>query len=94
MNPGLKALLEADEERYPRSLEAKFKRIFDKIIDLWGTPGLEDYFTSLLIDDRGGRQGFPGDVMRDIFFLHGRRGVETPFRPCYTCHPFPARGGW
>lgn len=71
MNPGLQALLEADEERYPRSLEAKFKRIFDKIVDLWGTPGLEDYFTSLLIDDRGGRQGFPGDVMRDIFFLHG-----------------------
>jgi ankyrin repeat protein len=71
MNPGLKALLEADEERYPKSLETKFKRIFDKIVELWGTPMLDDYFTSLLIDERGGRQGFPDDVMRDIFFLHG-----------------------
>jgi ankyrin repeat protein len=71
MNPTLQALLEAHEDRYPRSLEAKFKRIFDKIVDQWGTPMLDEYFNGLLIDYRGGRQGFPADVMRDIFFMHG-----------------------
>jgi ankyrin repeat protein len=66
-----KALLEADEARYPHSLEARFKRIFDRIAELWGTPMLENYLEDLLIDKRGGRQGFPADVMRDIFYLHG-----------------------
>ncbi|MEK6593279.1 MAG: ankyrin repeat domain-containing protein [Pseudomonadota bacterium] len=71
MNPKLKAYLEAEEERYPHSLESKFKRILDKIAELWGTPMLDEYFEDLLIDKRGDRQGFPADVMRDLFFLHG-----------------------
>lgn len=53
MNPKLKALLEAEEERYPHSLELKFKRILDKIAELWGTPMLDGYFEDLLIDKRG-----------------------------------------
>lgn len=66
----LRTLLEADEEHYPSNLEAKFKRILDKIVELWGTTMLDNYFEDLLIDKRGGRQGFPSDVMRDIFYLH------------------------
>jgi uncharacterized protein len=71
MHPNLQALLEAHGDRYPHALEARFKRILDKIAELWGTPMLDAYFEDLLIDKRGGRQGFPSDVMRDIFFLNG-----------------------
>jgi ankyrin repeat protein len=70
MHPILAALSDGDEAKYPRHLEAKFKRIFDAILNQWGTPNLDDYFNSLFIDDRGGRQGFPADVMGDIFFLY------------------------
>jgi hypothetical protein len=70
MHPILAALLDGYEDKYPHHLETKFKRIFDAIMNQWGTPKLDDYFNGLFIDDRGGRQGFPADVMRDIFFLY------------------------
>ena len=57
------------ENKYPRQLEARFGRVFEKIITLWNTPALEGYFSELLIADRAGRQGFPPDVATEIFFL-------------------------
>ena len=55
---------------YPIHLEDHFDRILTQIEKLWGKPELDDYFSELLIDKRGGRQGFSEDVMRDIMFLH------------------------
>lgn len=54
---------------YPYALEEKFDRILNNIEKLWGTPAIEDYFTDLIIDRRGGRQGFPKDVLDDIVRL-------------------------
>ena len=55
---------------YPIHLEDHFDRILTNIEKLWGKPELDDYFTDLIIDKRGGRKGFSGEVMRDIMFLY------------------------
>ncbi len=71
MTHSLFAALFADRpEAYPRALEDRFERILIRIAELWGSPALEAYFEDLMIDKRGGRQGFPQDVAHDIFCLY------------------------
>jgi tankyrase len=73
-------------ENYPYALEARFDRILIKIEQLWHTPQIHDYFSSLIIDSRGGRQGFPKDVIDDILrlrqvrqsqYIRESEGIET-----------------
>lgn len=63
--------------RYPHALEARYERILRKIEELWNTPDIDEYFTDLLIDKRGGRQGFPSEVLQDIITLRDFCQVET-----------------
>lgn len=44
---------------YPHALEQKFERILLRIGELWASDGMAAYFEDLMIDKRGGRQGFP-----------------------------------
>lgn len=70
MNPILQKLLKDREHKYPRNLEDNFTRIFAKIMALWGTPQFDPFLNELFLDDsNGGRQGFPPEVMAEIFFL-------------------------
>src|ERR1700752_2397056 len=48
-------------EDYPRVLEA--------IVSMWGFKELNVYFNKLVLDDRGGREGFPPEVWDDITML-------------------------
>jgi tankyrase len=57
------------EDRYPSQLEAMFPRVLNKIVALWDEPEIDDYFEELLVDRRGGRKGFPPEVVQEIFFL-------------------------
>ncbi len=70
-------LFESLGEKYPYHLEEKFDRILIKIEQLWDTPQIDDYFSDLIIDKRGGRQGFPKEVMEDIIRLSEFREAET-----------------
>lgn len=54
---------------YPYALEEQFDRILIKLEELWDTPAIEAYFSDLLIDKRGGRKGFPPEVLADIVRL-------------------------
>ncbi len=54
---------------YPNALEERFERILIKIEQLWDKPQIHAYFSELIIDGRGGRQGFPKEVMEDILSL-------------------------
>jgi tankyrase len=69
---------------YPFALEAQYERILKKIDELWGTDEIDVYFTDLIIDNRGGRKGFPADVLNDILRLRDfseserLRQAETP----------------
>lgn len=69
MNEKLMEHLRGFESKYPHELEAKFARIVEKIAQLWDKPEITGYFSELLIDDRGNRQGFPPDIAREIFLL-------------------------
>jgi len=69
MHSMLAKILQGYEHQYPRNLEEKFARVFNNLMNLWGSPELDDYFASLFFDERGTRQGFPRDVMDEIFFM-------------------------
>jgi len=64
-------------DKYPHSLEEQFGRVLTKIEQLWDTEQIDDYFCDLIIDKRGGRKGFPKDVMDDILQLRTLRELET-----------------
>jgi ankyrin repeat protein len=70
MNEKLLQLLDGQEELYPINLEEKYARIMNRIVELWDTREIDDYFSDLMIDNRGGtRQGFPTEVASEIFAL-------------------------
>jgi hypothetical protein len=54
---------------YLSAIEEKFPRIAEQITLLWGHPEMEKFFEKLMYDDRGGREGFPEDVMSELVFL-------------------------
>jgi len=75
MHEKIARYFEGKEQFYPAALEAKYIRIFNRIMELWENVELEEYFSELMVDKRGGRQGFPPDVLNDILTLsriHGR----------------------
>jgi ankyrin repeat protein len=75
MHEKISRYFEGKEQFYPAALEAKYPRIFNRIMELWESLELEEYFSELMVDKRGGRQGFPPDVLNDILTLsriHGR----------------------
>lgn len=62
---------------YPAHLEREFERILIKMEALWDTPEIHDYFSDLLIDKRGGRKGFPPEVLTDIIRLRDACELRT-----------------
>lgn len=70
MDEKLLSLLEGQKRLYPVNLEEKFPRVVSRIIELWDSKEIDNYFTDLMIDNRGGaRQGFPPAVVSEIFAL-------------------------
>jgi len=70
MDDRVLAIVQGRTNLYPTNLEQRFSRILNRIIELWESPEIENYFTDLLIDNRGGtRQGFPPEVASEIFAL-------------------------
>lgn len=57
------------QSAYPKAIEEKYPRILAQIVELWGKPELDAYLGSLMVSDRAGRQGFPGDVAMEVFKL-------------------------
>lgn len=76
----LSSLLGEDSNLYPHKTEAKYPRIVEKISMLWGTVGMSRYFTEILFDDRGDREGFPSEVMMEIFALSSHHESTRPSR--------------
>ena len=69
MNETMLQLLEGTDGAYPHQLEEKYPRVFNKLIELWNTALIDDYFSELLVNDRAGRQGFPSEIAAEIFHL-------------------------
>ena len=54
----------------PLALMRRFPRIANQLAAVWSeTPAVRSYLDSLLVDDRGHRQGFPQDVLRELLSL-------------------------
>jgi hypothetical protein len=54
----------------PRTLMFKFPRIANLMAAMWEDPNsLRRYVDDLLVDKRGNRQGFPLEVLRELFKL-------------------------
>lgn len=70
-------LFESLGDGYPFHLEESFDRILTEIEQLWDKPEVHDYFSDLLIDKRGGRRGFPNEVIKEIVMLREFRELET-----------------
>ncbi|OIP13174.1 MAG: hypothetical protein AUK53_06715 [Betaproteobacteria bacterium CG2_30_59_46] len=69
-NPKMAAILHKMPEKYPYALEQKFARILNKIVELWDTPEIDDYFGELMVAKRGKeQQGFPPDIAKEIMDL-------------------------
>jgi tankyrase len=64
-------------DQYPHALEERFDRILTKIDELWDRAELQAYFSDLIIDKRGGRQGFPRQVLNEILMLRDLREAQT-----------------
>jgi ankyrin repeat protein len=85
MHPTIAEYFQNKEDLYPKALEGKYSRVFNKIMAMWGTEALEVYFADLIVDKRGGRKGFPAEVAADIILvsrLHARvlelAGMKRP----------------
>jgi len=56
---------------YPTELCQRFPRIVNRIAALWHDEGLTEYtFVDLLGDLRGGRQGFPPEIVEELMALY------------------------
>jgi hypothetical protein len=66
-------------------IERSYPRIATHIREQWGKRALDDYFSKLVIDERGGRQGFPMEdlwAIMEVARLHAAQfGLATPIRP-------------
>ena len=66
-------------------IEQSFPRIAAHIREQWGKRALDDYFSGLVIDRRGNRQGFPVEVLSaimEVARLHANQfGLGTPVHP-------------
>ena len=57
------------DPNYVSALEKQFPRIVEKITLMWGAKEFPDFLSTLMIDRRGDRQGFPFDVLEEMMFL-------------------------
>ena len=65
----------------PKALLAKFPRVANLVAVLWKDPdSLRRYVDDLLVDTRGHRQGFPLDVLREIFELRAYFDALHPLK--------------
>jgi len=70
-------------EIQPLALAQKFPRIANNLARLWqDRVALHDYLDDLVVDRRGGRQGFPPEVHSELLVLRdycqGRYSGATP----------------
>ena len=85
LSPEAKALLNSVDKRVlPIQLSCRYPRVVNHIACLWRRPAhLDRYFDDLLIDKRGGRQGFPFAVANELAVLKDYYETEVyPKREC------------
>lgn len=67
--------------KYPDLLVASFGRILQRAESLWGSKEGALYFESLILEDRDDRNGFPPEVLSDIWLI---KQVHESLFPGFT----------
>jgi hypothetical protein len=70
MPPGLPAHLSIIWEQFPR--------IGEKISMMWGYVELQNYLGTVILDERGNRQGFPKPVLAALMEIHQHHAGMIP----------------
>jgi hypothetical protein len=52
------------------TIEQHFPRIAQKLVLVWPSEACAIYLTSLIVNEREARQGFPPEVLDDLLMLH------------------------
>jgi len=80
MNRAMLDLVYGEESIYPKQLEMQHPRILEKIVSLWHTPQMEEFF---MVNSRSDRQGFSHEVASELYHLsqvfEGTRSLPTDF---------------
>lgn len=69
VNPRVALLFKKLPANYPRRLQQDHIHILNRLMELWGTPEFDPYIHDLLIDTRGGRNGFTLEVVTELMFI-------------------------
>jgi tankyrase len=78
----------------PLSLLQDFPRIANHLARAWQEPAsFSNYLHSLLIDRRGGRRGFPGEVQSELLVLRDYVEGRYPASPTVLDEPVEADDG-
>ena len=56
----------------------KYPRIGEKISLMWGYVELQDYLSTIILDERGDRQGFPTSVLAALMEVHKHHSRMFP----------------
>jgi hypothetical protein len=56
----------------------KYPRIGEKISLMWGYVELQDYLSTIILDERGDRQGFPESVLAALMEVHKHHSRMVP----------------
>lgn len=100
LNPRAALLFKDLPDKYPNFLARNYSHVLNRLMQLWGTPAFDSYMHDLMVDKRGGRQGFPHEVVTELVFLgklhdifksKGYRlpDVEDPWKAIPVANPTP-----
>jgi hypothetical protein len=83
MNKAMLDIVFGEESIYPVQLELHHPHILEKIVNLWHTPQMEEFFMELMVNTRSDRQGFSHEVASEIYHLsqifEGTRNLPKEF---------------
>ncbi len=74
--PAERVFVRAALEAYPHIVEA--------VCIFWGGRECDTYLSKLVIDTRGGRRGFPREVMDELLFLTEVATIQSGLKPVFT----------
>lgn len=86
-------LVFGEESLYPVNLESHHPRILERIIHLWFTPKMVEYFLELMVNTRGDRQGFSHEVIDELYYLSRVFEGTRNFPRELDEHPLAQLGG-
>jgi hypothetical protein len=73
MNQTFLNYLSGDTDLYPSELAQQFPHIFSKLIEFIDSNEFSEYLNDVIFDSRGGRQGFPPEVVSELWKLQWHR---------------------